>query len=259
MIATPAAPDRAVSAYRGDTIPVFAGPSLAGWVAAPPFSRHAPAAAGDMLRLLDGPPCTVVLIDGVFDSQRSVWHKEILLLMARGFRVVGAASMGALRAAELAPFGMIGHGAIFRAYASDRITADDEVAVSHAPPAVGGAALSVAQVDVRAAIVAAVRCRVIGIGAARALRRASAAVHFRDRDWATLAMIETGCGAAGFSDWARSSAPSLKRADAKAALALAMALAPQPPQRRPEPPHTRFLAIAANAAGVGAQLDAVPI
>ena len=155
MIATPAAPDRAVSAYRGDTIPVFAGPSLAGWVAAPPFSRHAPAAAGDMLRLLDGPPCTVVLIDGVFDSQRSVWHKEILLLMARGFRVVGAASMGALRAAELAPFGMIGHGAIFRAYASDRITADDEVAVSHAPPAVGGAALSVAQVDVRAAIVAA--------------------------------------------------------------------------------------------------------
>jgi hypothetical protein len=244
--------------YRSDTIPVFAGPSLAGWVAAPPFDRRAPAAAGDMLRLLNGAPCTVVLVDGVFDTQCSVWHKEILLLMARGFRVIGAASMGALRAAELAPFGMIGHGAIFAAYRSERLTADDEVAVTHAPAALGAAPLSVAQVDVRAALVAAVRAGIISVDAARALREASAAIHFRDRDWPALAAIEAGCGAAGFTAWARTSAPSLKTADAHGALALALALAPQPPRATPEPPHTCFLVIAAVAAGVSDRL-AVPI
>lgn len=240
--------------YRSDRIPVFAGPSLAGWVASAPFERLAPAAAGDMLRLLQAPPCTVVLIDGLFDAQRAVWHKEILLLMARGFRVIGAASMGALRAAELAQFGMIGCGAIFAAYHSDRITADDEVAVTHAPAALGGAPLSIAQVDVRAALVAAVRAGVIGVAAARALRRASAAVHFRDRSWDALVAIEAGAGAAGFSAWARTAVPSLKAADARAALALALALAPQSPKPRPEPPHTCFLAIAAAAAGVSAHL-----
>ena len=207
-----------------------------------------------MLRLLRGPPCTVVLIDGVFGAQRAVWHKEILLLMARGFRVIGAASMGALRAAELAPFGMIGCGAVFAAYASGRITADDEVAVTHAPAAFGAAPLTIAQVDVRAALVAAVRCGVIGVPAARALRRASAMVHFRDRNWDALAVIEGHVGAAGFATWARVSVPSLKTADARAALALARALAPQPPTARPEPPHTCFLTLAAAAAGVGAQL-----
>lgn len=242
-----------MTGYRADRIVVFAGPSLAGWVAQPPFERLPPAAAGDMLRLLLGPPCTVVLVDGVFDAQRAVWHKEILLLMARGFRVIGAASMGALRAAELAPFGMIGCGAVFAAYASGRITGDDEVAVTHAPAAFGAAPLSIAQVDVRAALVSAVRAGVIGAGTARELRAASAAVHFRDRDWDRLA--ETSA-AVDFVGWARISAPSLKAADARAALTLASALAPQPPAARPEPPHTCFLELAAAAAGVRAQLAA---
>ena len=245
-----------MTGYRAERIAVFAGPSLAGWVAVPPFDRLPPAAACDMLRLLHGPPCTVVLIDGVFDAQRAVWHKEILLLMARGFRVIGAASMGALRAAELAPFGMIGCGAIFAAYESGRITADDEVAVTHAPAAYGAAPLSIAQVDVRAAIVAAVRAGIVDIDTARVLRAASAAIHFRDRTWAAIAAAEADCGATGFAAWARASVPGLKTADAHAALVLALALAPQPPQLAPEPPHTCFLASAAAAAGVSAHLAA---
>lgn len=236
---------------------MFAGPSLAGWVATPPFERLPPAAACDMLRLLHEPPCTVVLIDGVFDARRAVWHKEILLLMARGFRVIGAASMGALRAAELAPFGMIGCGAIFAAYATGRITADDEVAVTHAPAVLGAAPLSIAQVDIRAAVLAGVRAGVIDVEAARALRDASAAIHFRDRSWAVIAAVEASCGAAGFAAWARVSAPSLKATDARAALALALELAPEVPLMAPEPPHTCFLAIAAAAAGVSAQLAAM--
>ena len=240
--------------YRSDTIPVFAGPSLFKWVAAPPYEHYAPATAGDLLRLLERSPCTVVLIDGVFDTRRSVWHKEILVLMARGFRIIGAASMGALRAAELARFGMIGCGAIFAAYNSDRITADDEVAVCHAPVALGAAPLSVSQVEVRAALVAAVGAGMITIDAARALRQQSAAMHFRDRTWATLAATDGTVGAAGFASWAKAGAPCLKTADAHAALALALALAPDPPRPGPEPPHTGFLVAVAAAVGVGAQL-----
>jgi hypothetical protein len=41
--------------------------------------------------------------------------------------------MGALRAAELYPYGMEGYGWIFENYKSGRITGDDEVALSYSP------------------------------------------------------------------------------------------------------------------------------
>ncbi len=234
--------------YRADIIPVFAGPSLTVAGLGPPFTLLPPAGAGDMLRLLNGPPCTVVLIDGVFDSRPAVWHKEILVLLARGFRVIGAASMGALRAAELAPFGMIGCGAIHRAYADGRLVADDEVAVTHAPPALGSRPLSLAQVDVRATLCAALRARTITLAQARAIRAVSAAIHYRDRNWpviftaaATPALLASGIASHAFS---------LKARDAQAALDLALAQAPWPPKPAPEPPHTLFLDRLAAAAGV---------
>ena len=75
----------------------------------------------------------IAIIDGYFERMAAVWHKEILLALERGIAVWGAASMGALRAAELAPFGMIGVGAIYRAFARGALDADDEVAVAHLP------------------------------------------------------------------------------------------------------------------------------
>src|SRR5262249_48153139 len=44
-----------------------------------------------------------------------------------------ASSMGALRAAELHPFGMKGYGWIFQQYLSGRIISDDEVALTYSP------------------------------------------------------------------------------------------------------------------------------
>lgn len=236
-----------MNGYRADNIPVFAGPSLAGWTAAAPFVRLPPAGAGDMLRLLAGPPCTVVLIDGVFDARPAVWHKEILVLLARGFRVVGAASMGALRAAELDDFGMIGCGAVYRAYADGRITGDDEVAVLHAPAALGGRPLSLAQVNVRAALCRAVRARRLSVAAARRLRGISAGIHYKDRDWQGIA---ANSGDGDFAAWATEHAIDIKRADALAALDLALRLAPLPPEPRAEPPRTRFLDRVAAAVAV---------
>jgi hypothetical protein len=59
----------------------------------------------------------VIIIDGLFYHTAPVRHKEILILLAQGVTVIGAASMGALRAAELHPYGMTGVGSIFDAYA----------------------------------------------------------------------------------------------------------------------------------------------
>jgi hypothetical protein len=238
--------------YIADSIPVFAGPTLADWQAHPPFARYPPAAAGDMLHLANGAACTVLLIDGYFDARRSVWHKEILILLSRGFRVIGAASMGALRAAELAPFGMIGYGAIFEAFAQGRITADDEVAVVHAPPDLSSAPFSVAQVDVRAVLVRAVRLRVISADVARSLRDLSHAIHYRDRTWSGVitAGKQAGLLVGPLATWLLANRFSQKTCDATGALMLALELAPLRPRPHPDPPMTGLLRQAAQLVGV---------
>lgn len=167
---------------------IFAGPSL------PPLIRpgganlawRPPAQAGDLLALLDQPPARLCLIDGVFDARPAVWHKEILLLLSAGWRVFGAASIGALRAAELERYGVVGVGAIHRVYASGRITGDDEVALVHAPEALGWAPLSEPLVEVRASLAAAVRRRTVTKVAARALLDAAKSIHFADRTWPAI-------------------------------------------------------------------------
>lgn len=240
-----------MSHYCASSIVVFVGPSLSGLTLPAGCERLPPAAAGDLLRLLSTVPCTVVLIDGVFDARPAPWHKEILVLLARGFRVIGAASMGALRAAELDSFGMIGVGGIYRAYADGRLTGDDEVALLHAPPELGAQPLSLAQVDVRATLYAARRAGVIGGDAARCLRAVSAAIHYRERSWDTvLAAARTARLAVDrFAAWLPDAMVDAKRRDALAGIALARRLAPVPPEPRPEPPRTIFLERLADAAG----------
>jgi hypothetical protein len=242
-----------MTGYDSHGIPVFAGPSLADWNAVAPFEKHPPAAALDLLRLAAGPACTVVLIDGLFDASRSVWHKEVLLLLARGFRVIGAASMGALRAAELAPYGMIGVGSIFQAFVSGRITADDEVAVIHAPAEFGATPLSVAQIDVRANLAGARRVRAIEAEAARRLRALSAGIHYRDRTWGeVIARGETaGLRLGGLAPWLALNGFSQKSRDAHAALDLALRLAVLAPVSRAEPPMTAALRRALKHVALG--------
>jgi hypothetical protein len=52
------------------------------------------------------------------------------LVAKKNIIVVGAASLGALRAVELERFGMIGIGKIFELYRTGKVNADDEVAVT---------------------------------------------------------------------------------------------------------------------------------
>lgn len=73
------------------------------------------------------------IIDGLFHQSPAVAHKEILEALKRGITVVGGSSMGALRACELYPYGMIGVGNIFEDYKNGVIESDDDVAVSLNP------------------------------------------------------------------------------------------------------------------------------
>jgi len=91
---------------------------------------HPPIRRGDLPTRYDG---TVIIIDGEFGQSLSVSPNEILRLLEGGTRIIGASSMGALRAAELYPFGMEGCGWVFEAYRSGRIEADDEVALAYSP------------------------------------------------------------------------------------------------------------------------------
>jgi hypothetical protein len=120
-----------------------------------------PAAQGDMLAAaMEGPPA-IGLIDGTFDRVPAVWHKEILWALSQGIGVYGAASMGALRAAELDEFGMRGVGQVYSAYRDGTLEDDDEVAVAHAGADEGWHPLSDAMVDVRECLVRARRAGVV--------------------------------------------------------------------------------------------------
>lgn len=73
----------------------------------------------------------VGFVDGVFlhdypPSPIEVYH----LATRKNIELIGAASLGALRAVELEKFGMKGIGKIFQLYKNGIINADDEVAVT---------------------------------------------------------------------------------------------------------------------------------
>lgn len=108
-----------------------------------------PAEEGDVLRLIPRKPKIIGIIDGYFENVPAVWHKEILYAMSKGIHVVGAASIGALRAAELNAFGMEGVGAIYEAFLNGFFEDDDEVAVLHGPAELGYPVLSEAMVNIR--------------------------------------------------------------------------------------------------------------
>lgn len=100
-------------------------PGLAGVEQRPPVRR------GDLPAL---PSVGVVgIIDGEFAQSRSVSPREVLALLRQGVKILGASSMGALRAAELSTAGMEGIGKIYEMYRNESIASDDEVAICFDP------------------------------------------------------------------------------------------------------------------------------
>lgn len=96
---------------------------------------HPPVKRGDIYKLIStrNDINIIGIIDGVFHQSPAVAHKEILKALNQGIKVIGGSSMGALRACELYPYGMIGVGNIFNDYKNGIIESDDDVAVTFNP------------------------------------------------------------------------------------------------------------------------------
>lgn len=133
---------------------IFAGPTLYGAdiTTSPHYELRPPARQGDFYKAVQDGATVIGLIDGVYEYVPAIWHKEILYGLSKGVHTFGAASMGALRAAECASFGMVGIGEIYEAYATGRLEDDSDVALSHAPAEVGFLPLSVPLVNATATI-----------------------------------------------------------------------------------------------------------
>ncbi|MDF2998640.1 MAG: hypothetical protein K0R27_4277 [Xanthobacteraceae bacterium] len=166
---------------------VFAGPSLQGHVrdgridGAPSLICCGPARQGDIARTVAEGASVIGLIDGRFEDVAAPWHKEILGALAQGVAVYGAASMGALRAAECAAYGMIGVGEIYAGYASGELVDDDAVAQLHAPAELDYQPLTEALVDIEATLAAARSASEIGADEERELVRIARRLHFKER------------------------------------------------------------------------------
>jgi hypothetical protein len=222
------------------TICIFTGPTLPPSEAAKVLEAEylPPAAIGDVYKAAQKRPWAIGIIDGFFESTPSVWHKEVLWAMDQGIHVFGASSMGALRAAELAAFGMVGVGAIFEAYRDGVIEDDDEVAVVHGPSELGHMQISEAMVNIRATIGKATATGVVSPATATALIEIAKALYYKNRSYARLlADAGTRLSAdelARLKAWLPANQINQKRLDALAMLraikeAQAAALPPQQP------------------------------
>ena len=227
--------------FAGPTLPAEAvAASLPGAVVLPPARQ------GDVFRAVrDLRPRAVGLIDGVFLHEPSVWHREILWALTQGVHVFGAASMGALRAAELHSFGMRGVGRVFEAYVGgawpgfdDAFEDDDEVAVVHAPAELGAAPLSDAMVDLRDTLLAAEAAGLLARDQRDAVCAALKALPFPQRSLRALGRIADthlpAEAAARLRGWLPGGRVARKRLDAAAMLSdISAFLASDPPPFAP--------------------------
>lgn len=197
---------------------VYVGPTLLASEVArrlPGATVMPPAAVGDILRAARRPGVRrIALIDGYFERMAAVWHKEVLVALARGIEVWGAASMGALRAAELATFGMRGVGVIYREYARGALVCDDEVAIAHLPAEYGYQSTSDALVNIRFGLARATTLGIIGERLRARLVELARARFYRDRSWAQL-LDDARAEGHAVEDLARWPKPDRKADDAR--------------------------------------------
>lgn len=183
-----------------------------------------PVAQGDILLAAHAfRPKAMVIIDGQFEDRPSVRHKEILWALAQGIVVIGAASMGALRAAELSKFGMIGVGLTYRWYRRWALAPDDAVAVQSGPVELGFPPVTDALIDLQRTFSFLMRQGRIGAAQRDLLAATARQMNFRDRTFDRV-MRAAGWPRAGIDDL-RHEIVRQKRTDALLALRQAPRLA----------------------------------
>jgi hypothetical protein len=125
-----------------------------------------------------------VLVDGYLIHAYPPSPMEIHDVLTRGVTVIGTASLGAIRAVELRPFGMIGMGWVHEQFASGDVDRDDEIVV--ACDERSGRALTVPMINVRFAIKAFYKTGRIVHAQAEAALAAVAALYLEERTRASV-------------------------------------------------------------------------
>ena len=198
--------------YLGPSLPVPEAEKILSAEYRPPVRRV------DLLDVIRIRPRVIGIIDGVFFEDAAVGHREVMSVIKAGITVVGASSMGALRAAELEPFGMIGIGEVFRMYRDGIIESDDEVALMCDPHT--NMAFSEALVNIRVTIQHGVDTGFFTADEADAICSAGKALWYPDRSWPR---ILNACPIESerrdqIREWVRLHRIDQKQEDARAAL-----------------------------------------
>ncbi len=174
-----------------------------------------PVSQGDVYLATKDEPDVIGIIDGFFQQVPSVWHKEIIWALSKGIQVFGAASMGALRAAELHTFGMIGVGEVFQAYKDGALEDDDEVAILHGPSDLEYIACTDALVDIRRTMHAAQAEGVICPQLAADLISLAKSLHYSERTFARIVGdLAINPNVEKLNSWLKENRVPLKKLDA---------------------------------------------
>ncbi|PBC84323.1 MULTISPECIES: TfuA-like protein [unclassified Streptomyces] len=208
---------------------VFVGPSCPEPLVRqshPGFVLHGPVKHGDLFSAALAEGDVVVIVDGIYHHRLALRHKEILDVLARGIAVIGAASIGALRAAELDGFGMIGVGRVHRWYRTGVFEGDDAVSVAHSETG-SPAGLNIPLVNLHTAMLAGCDAGVLGRDSAHRLMARLESEYYPLRTPERVRSLIRQCDETAFADWyeqrlgADPDAFDQKRADALEAFALA--------------------------------------
>jgi hypothetical protein len=180
-----------------------------------------PAKRGDIFKAAEDGAELICLIDGVFFQDCSVAHKEILYALEHEVKVIGASSMGALRASEMDVYGMEGVGEIYQAYKKGAFESDDEVALTFDPYTF--TPQSEPLVNVRHSLTLAIKQGVLNQGSAEVILRAAQSLYFPDRVYDRILKAAGTKGVSseaidGFKSFLKAGEGDLKGKDTRKAL-----------------------------------------
>jgi hypothetical protein len=187
LYAAPIVMDEA--ANSGGQAVVFLGPScppdqiralLPHAMIAPPVRR------GDLYRYRLLNFSIFVILDGAFSGTLAVSPREVIDILQDGAAVIGASSMGALRAVDCRPAGAIGQGKIYRLFRRRVCFSEDEVAVTYFPDP-PYFATTVPLVNIRFALRRALRSGKLSKNCADKLMRVAETLSYDRRVWSQIA------------------------------------------------------------------------
>lgn len=193
---------------------VFIGPSISAREVReilPEAEIRPPIARDDLYRAREEGYTHFLIVDGAYTQAQAISPREVVDVAKDGATIVGAASMGALRASECWPAGVHGEGLIYRAYRAGVLTRDDEVAVTTDPDR-EHCGISVPLVNIRYAVSQARRRGLCNRETANKLISVAEKTFYPDRVWSRLFKDTALPGDGALFDFCKNT--SLKKLDA---------------------------------------------